>query len=81
LRIACFKHLRHNSVQPRDPVSVAGLIQELSQLRHGQAWRGRMTRGYLAQKIKVISDEDPEVPGICRLVDADEVRVLQGSRK
>src|SRR6266542_4205051 len=69
------------SSHPRHPILSAGLIQELAQLLEGQRGRARRARGYLVKEIEVVSNEDREVPGEGRLVDADEVPALPGSRE
>src|SRR5207245_11599255 len=69
------------SVRPRHPIAAARLAQELVQLVDGQGRRARMARGYLAQEIEVVPHEDPEVPRVGRLVDADEVPPRAGSRE
>ena len=52
------------------------MTQELVQFLEGQGGRARMARGYLAQEIEVVSNEDREVPSEGRLVNA-----LRGGRR
>ena len=67
--------------RPVHPVAVAGLSQKLAELLQGQGREGGVSRGYLAQKIKMVSDEYAKVPREGRLVDADEVPALQSAMK
>src|SRR5438105_9827851 len=69
------------SLLPLRPIAAVRLAQELVQLVDGQGRRARMARGYLAQEIEVVPHEDPEVPRVGRLVDADEVPPRAGSRE
>jgi len=51
---------RFSSATPPDIARC--MTQELVQFLEGQGGRARMARGYLAQEIEVVSNEDREVP-------------------
>ena len=73
--------MHRDSIQPLDPVLVMGLAQELVQLPEGQDRWARIARGYLAEEIEVVTNEDSEVPRESPLVDADEVSPLPSPRE